>query len=145
MWFYKSAMHGYPPAGAALGDLFLRGQGVSVDYDAALGWLRPAAAYGNPMAQFDLGLMYHNGLGVEVDNGRAIGLIAAAAKDTGWGDFVPRPGWPPALDWIKKSESNPATSRQIADALARIPRPVRGVDSAEGGCDEPSINSKIEE
>jgi uncharacterized protein len=145
MWFYKAAMHGYPPAEAALGDLLLHGKGVPTDYDAALGWLRPAVAYGNPMAQFDLGLMYKSGLGVQPDDGRAIELIAAAAQGTELGDFVGRQGWPPALDWIKTAQADPATSNQVADALARTPPPMQDVDSAEGGCDEQSINSKIEE
>jgi hypothetical protein len=89
--------------------------------------------------------MYYNGLGVQPDNSRAIGLIAVAAKETGGGDSLLRPNWPPALDWIKRAQSNPAISSQIADALKRTPWPKRGVDSAKGGCDEQSLNTKIEE
>ncbi len=37
MWFYRAAMHGYPPAEAALGDLLLHGNGVPADYGPPLG------------------------------------------------------------------------------------------------------------
>jgi hypothetical protein len=138
-WFYQAAMHGYPPAEAALGDLLLHGNGVPTDYEAALGWLRPAAAYGNPMAQYDLGWMYLNGLGVKKDNDRAIALIAATAEPIGLET------WSPASDWIKQAKSDPAVSSQIAGS-ARVIVPHRhAVDTAQGGCDEASINSKIEE
>jgi uncharacterized protein len=132
-WFYQAAMHGYPPAEAALGDLLLHGNGVTTDYAAALGWLRPAAAYGNPMARFDFGTMYLNGLGVEKDTKEAIMLIDAASI------------WPAAADWLQQAQSDPAMSRQIADTVIRNFVNVRYVDSGEGGCDEPSINSKVEE
>jgi len=135
-WFYKGAMHGYPPAEAALGDLLLNGNGVPADYAAALGWLRPAAAYGNPMAKFDLGSMYLKGLGINQNTGRAIELIYGALFG----------GWTPAVDWIQQAQSDPALSSQVADpAIAQAPRYVRRVDGAEGGCDEASINSNIEE
>jgi TPR repeat protein len=138
-WFYQSALHAYPPAEAALGDLLLHGNGVPTDYQAALGWLRPAAAYGNPMAQYDLGWMYLNGLGVKKDSDRATALIAAAAEPIGLKT------WSPAADWLKKAKSDPAMSRQIA-AVAKVVVPHRhDVDTAQGGCDEQSINSKIEE
>jgi TPR repeat protein len=137
-WFYKAAMHGYPPAEAALGDLLLHGNGVPMDYAAALGWLRPAAVYGNPMARFDLGSMYLKGLGVKEDTGRAIWLIYGASLGA----------WSPAWDWLQQAESNPATASQVTDATkgaSGYTGQVRRVDSAEGGCDEQSINSKIEE
>jgi uncharacterized protein len=139
MWFYRAAMHGYPPAEAALGDLFLHGNGVSTDYETALGWLRPAAAYGNPMAQYDLGWMYLNGLGVEKDSARAIALIAAAAEPIGLNT------WSPAADWLKKAKSDPAMSDQIAGAAKPVLPHRHDVDTAQGGCDEASINSKIDE
>ena len=88
------------------------------------------------MAKFDLGSMYLKGLGINQNTGRAIELIYGALFG----------GWTPAVDWIQQAQSDPALSSQVADpAIAQAPRYVRRVDGAEGGCDEASINSNIEE
>lgn len=138
-WFYKAAVHGYMPAQAALGDLLFHGKGVPTDYQAALGWLRPAAAYGNPMAQFDLGLMYLNGLGVSKDVEHAVALINAAAQPV---TMLP---WPPAAEWIKAAQSNPALKDRVAGAMTGGRPFTRGIDDGEGGCDEQSLTTTIEE
>ncbi len=47
------------------------GDGVPLDFAAALHWYRQAAAQGDKVAQFQIGLMYQNGQGVAADEAEA--------------------------------------------------------------------------
>ena len=67
-------------AQAALGSLYIHGQGVAVDYAQALRWTRSAAEQGDVTGQFNMGTIYAGGLGVERDYGQAAEWFARAAE-----------------------------------------------------------------
>jgi hypothetical protein len=66
-------------AQAALGSLYIQGEGVSVDYGEALRWTRLAAEQGDVTGQFNMGTIYAGGLGVEQDYAEAARWFHAAA------------------------------------------------------------------
>ena len=63
----QSAKEGNVGAQTALGEMYLRGYGVSINYQEAVKWFRLAADQGDPFAQYNLGLMYQDGTGVNKD------------------------------------------------------------------------------
>ncbi len=67
-------------AQAALGAIYLRGQGVPADYAAAARLFHAAAAQGNAAAQNALGLLYAGGLGVAQDYVQAASWYRRAAE-----------------------------------------------------------------
>lgn len=60
--------------------LYLRGDGVAQDREAAARWYRRAAERGNTVAQDNLGVMYHRGHGVDQDDAKAAYWIGRAAR-----------------------------------------------------------------
>ena len=91
----RYAMHDYPRAvemltpladrGDAvaqtkLGLIYARGEGVSRDDVAALGWLTRAAAQNQSEAQFELGVMYRDGLGTPTNGRLAMHWLGRAAE-----------------------------------------------------------------
>jgi len=56
---------------AALGSLYIHGEGVHVDYRQALKWTQMAAEQGDMTGQFNMGSIYASGLGVERDYSEA--------------------------------------------------------------------------
>ena len=52
-------------AQAALGSLYIHGEGVKIDYKIALMWTKSAAENADVTGQFNLGSMYASGLGVK--------------------------------------------------------------------------------
>ncbi|MDP6588462.1 MAG: tetratricopeptide repeat protein [Alphaproteobacteria bacterium] len=62
-----SAEAGDAVAQAALGSLYIHGEGVAVDYREGLKWTRAAAEQGDVTGQFNMGSIYAGGLGVEKD------------------------------------------------------------------------------
>lgn len=77
------AEQGQAQAQAALGFLYLNGQGVTKDDAEALKWLRRAAEQGNAWGQNNLGAMFWSGRGVRHDDGEAVKWFQRAA-DQGW-------------------------------------------------------------
>ena len=67
-------------AQAALGSLYIHGQGVAVDYAEALRWTRSAAEQGDVTGQFNMGTIYAGGLGVERDYTVAAEWFARSAE-----------------------------------------------------------------
>ena len=67
-------------AQAAIGSLYIHGQGVPVDYAEALRWTRRAAEQGDVTGQFNMGTIYAGGLGVERDYAVAAEWFAQAAE-----------------------------------------------------------------
>jgi TPR repeat protein len=67
-------------AQATLGAIYLRGQGVPVDYAAAARLFRGAAEEGHAAAQNALGLLYAGGLGVAQDYAQAVSWYRRAAE-----------------------------------------------------------------
>ena len=69
-------------AQAALGSLYIRGEGIAADYGEALKWTRRAALQGDVTGQFNMGTLYAGGLGVARDYAAAARWFArAAAQD----------------------------------------------------------------
>jgi len=64
---------------AALGSLYIHGEGVSVDYRKALNWTQLAAEQGDVTGQFNMGSIYAGGLGVERDYAEAARWFHLAA------------------------------------------------------------------
>ena len=67
-------------AQAAIGSLYIQGQGVAVDYAEALRWTRRAAEQGDVTGQFNMGTIYAGGLGVERDYATAAEWFWRAAE-----------------------------------------------------------------
>ena len=65
--FLSLAEQGDPRAQTYIGVMYLRGQGVPQNFDAAAYWLHLASETGLPTAQYFLGLMYDKGQGVAQD------------------------------------------------------------------------------
>ena len=61
------AEHGDPRAQTYIGVMYLRGQGVPQNFEAAAWWLHRAAEADVPAAQYFLGLLYDKGQGVAQD------------------------------------------------------------------------------
>jgi TPR repeat protein len=81
LWYRKAAEQGFTLAQVNLGDLYLRGQGVDQDYEAAVRWFRRAAASaetqtgqldrGTLLALVNLATLYRYGWGVEKNEDEA--------------------------------------------------------------------------
>lgn len=69
--FRKAAESGHRDAMFELGRMYLAGDGVLIDNDAAYRWIRPAAEQGHPRAQYSLGQRYLKGRGVDIDLDKA--------------------------------------------------------------------------
>ena len=67
-------------AQAAIGSLYIHGQGIPVDYAEALRWTQLAAEQGDVTGQFNMGTIYAGGLGVERDYAVAAEWFARAAE-----------------------------------------------------------------
>jgi len=61
------AAQGNADAQNSLGNLYIRGQGVTRNANEALKWFRRAAALGSASAQFNLAQIYFKGIGVNQD------------------------------------------------------------------------------
>ena len=75
----RMAKEGDVGAQTVLGEMYLRGYGVSKDYKEAVRWFRLAADQGDPFAQYHLGLIYLDGTGVIQDYHQAIKFLKMAA------------------------------------------------------------------
>lgn len=67
-------------AQAALGSLYINGQGVAVDHAEALRWTRLAAEQRDVTGQFNMGTIYAGGLGVDRDYAAAADWFRRAAE-----------------------------------------------------------------
>ena len=63
--YLSASKHGYPPALAKVGGLYLEGLGVPQDDQEAVRYFRRAAEAGDPCAEHELGFCYSQGRGVE--------------------------------------------------------------------------------
>lgn len=81
-WFNKSAAQGHIHAAAALGQLYLDGEGVKQDSLQGVHWLRKAAEGERAvsLAQYNLGLCYYAGEGVTKDYGQTAMWCRKAAE-----------------------------------------------------------------
>jgi TPR repeat protein len=83
-WYRLAADQGYGQAQSTLGYLYQGGQGVPLDYAAAVSWYRKAADQGLASGQTGLGVMYQSGQGVPQDYATAVSWYRLAA-DQGYG------------------------------------------------------------
>ena len=63
-----------------LGEHYMTGNGVEIDYDQAVYWWSKAAKHGNAQAQHGLGFCYYYGNGVECDYSQAVYWYRKAAE-----------------------------------------------------------------
>ena len=73
------AAQGHAEAQSRLGNMYIKGFGVTRNYDTALIWQRRAAEQGLAMAQFSIGYMYFFGLGVPRNLETAVNWYKRAA------------------------------------------------------------------
>lgn len=78
--FRTLATQGNASAQAMLGRMYHNGEGVSVDLEEAVRWIRLAAGEGVPDAQFNLGVMYEDGKGISRDISEALRWYRLAAQ-----------------------------------------------------------------
>jgi TPR repeat protein len=80
-WLEAAASNGQPQAQAAVGALYLSGQGVLQDFSEAARWFRKAARQGEADAMFELGKMTQSGWGMDDDPVEAyVWLNVASAR-----------------------------------------------------------------
>ena len=79
-YFYKGAAEGDPRAASALGNMYMKGEGVIRDPQKAAQYLNQGASGGNRGAQYSLGKLYENGVGVPKSPKKAVELYTASAK-----------------------------------------------------------------
>ena len=77
--YYKYATKGDAEAQYQLGNCYLYGYGVEINYKQAVDWLTMAANQGHPRAQCDLAVCYANGEGVDVDEKQVVHWYKKAA------------------------------------------------------------------
>ena len=71
---------GFAAASAGyLGRMYLRGEGVKVDYAVARAWSERGAEHGDREAHNGLGIMYRDGLGVKSDLAKSLAHFNVAA------------------------------------------------------------------
>lgn len=78
--FLPLAEAGQASAQAAIGQMYLSGQGVAVDPAQAALWLERAAEGGNARARYQIGNMYAAGYGVAADEMKASYYLLRAAS-----------------------------------------------------------------
>lgn len=66
-WYKEAAAKGYAEAQAALGLIYLKGEGTPEDYAEGAKWFRQASEQGHPVAQLNLASCYANGHGLPRD------------------------------------------------------------------------------
>ena len=72
-------------AAAYIGRLYLRGEGLSQNFEKARVWFERGVTHGDPLAQYGLGLMLLNGYGGKKNIKKAMGLLKVSADQ----DFAP--------------------------------------------------------
>ena len=87
--FEQAAQEGDAIAQNNIGSLYMKGVGVSQNYEEARKYYEQAAVQGHAKAQYALGEMYRSGLGVDKDEDIAcvwFGKAAEERQDATWGD-----------------------------------------------------------
>lgn len=78
--YYRAASLGDSYGQLAVGNMYLCGKGVALNYDEAMRWFKMSAAQGDSAALFYVGNMYENGLGIPFDRNEAIKWYRKAAE-----------------------------------------------------------------
>ena len=107
--YSKAAELGEALAQSKLGDIYLYGTGVKVNYKTAEKWYQAAAEQGDMSAQYNLGLMYAYGMGVGHDF--QVGYM--------WLKLATAKGSNDAADALKAIQSS-VSAEEVAGALKMI-------------------------
>lgn len=67
-------------AAAYIGRMFLRGEGMEVNYEKAITWFKRGSTEGDPFAQYHLGIMYRDGIGLPQNGIKATTFLKAASE-----------------------------------------------------------------
>ena len=111
----------------SLGNAYLRGNEVSVDYNEAVHWFTEAAKKNHAKSQYKLGYLYYSGTGVRKDSSTAFNWFQKAASS----GYAPAQyylgkmyadgqgtsqNFDNALEWLNKAKSNDysPSNREIA-------------------------------
>jgi len=78
-WLERAAMGNHITAQRWLGEMYLQGHFVDINYDKASKWYSLAASEGDANSQYHLAELYQKGLGVEKNNATAIKWFREAA------------------------------------------------------------------
>ena len=78
-WFQKAAEQGYAKAQSSLGNCYLFGRGVKIDYQISNYWFQKAANQGNSNGQYAIGASYEFGAGVKKNYTQALYWYRKAA------------------------------------------------------------------
>ena len=78
-WTVKMAMYGDSQSQFEMGQMYLHGIKIRMDYEQALKWFEQAAVQGHIEAMFTLGNLYSSGKGIPVDMEKAVFWYEQAA------------------------------------------------------------------
>ena len=78
--FKKAANKGHSNSMLQVGTLYIKGLGVTRDFNKSLNWYRKAAELGNTDAMLYIGDMYYHGIGVSKDNQKYMQWCRKAAE-----------------------------------------------------------------
>lgn len=67
-------------AAAYIGRMFLRGEGMELNYEKAVTWFKRGVTEGDAFAQYHLGIMYRDGLGLPQNGAKAAAFLKAASE-----------------------------------------------------------------
>ncbi len=119
VWYREAAERGHADAEAALGRLYMLGEGVRKDYNEGLRWAQQAADQGSALGKGTLGVAYLNGWGLQKNYRIGLKLIRESAEQgdsraqhtmgnlyaLGFGEFIFRND-AEALKWLTKAAAN---------------------------------------
>lgn len=111
-----AAALGYVDAQQLLGDMYLQGHGVPLDYDESAKWYRKAAEQGRVAAQNNLGVAYLSGFGMPQDNVEAYAWFSIAADQ---GFLGAAAGRDEAAKWMTNTEHRMLPSTKTRASASR--------------------------
>jgi len=135
-YFFKGASEGDPRAASALGNMYMRGEGVIRDPRQAAVYLERGASAGNRGAQYSLAKLYENGAGVPKSQSKAVELYTASARqgyapaakslglDYEFGRGVPHDR-SQAIYWMKQATVSGDKEAQVLTAVLSNPQAPR--------------------
>jgi hypothetical protein len=122
VWLPK-AQEGDAAAQVYVGEIFEKGLGQAIDYQAAQQWYQKAAKQGNSQAQLNLGHLYEKGLGVAQDAQQAMSWYRkAAGLDVAGLQFAPAVTSGPQAASVPAATGDPQELKSLRDEAASLRR-----------------------
>lgn len=81
-WYKKASDLGHSQAQYNIGEMYYKGEGITVDKEQALSWFHKAAQLNHQDAYYGLGMMYYNGQGTPTNKEEAFKWLLKATE--GW-------------------------------------------------------------